>query len=83
MCFSHKSVQGIVWWNLPDNGILTTKHQDENLPTNGLLDGRYREKQAFKTLQRLIGREVTAEEYVNELLSAYEECKANYLSTVE
>ena len=38
---------------------------------------------ASKTLQRLIGREVTAEEYVNELLSAYEECKANYLSTVE
>ena len=38
---------------------------------------------ASKTLQRLIGREVTAEEYVDELLSAYEECKANYLSTVE
>lgn len=57
VCFSHKSVQGIVWWNLPDNGILTTKHQDENLPTNGLLDGKYREKQAFKTLQRLINEE--------------------------
>ena len=36
-----------------------------------------------KTLQRLIGKEITAEEFVDEYLAAYEECKANYLSTVE
>lgn len=36
-----------------------------------------------KTLQRLIGGEITAEEYVEEFLAAYEECKANYLSSAE
>ena len=57
VCFSHRGVQGIVWWNLPDNGILTQKHQSENLPSGALLDGKYREKQAYKTLRRLIHEE--------------------------
>ena len=57
VCFSHEQVSGIVWWNLPDNGVLTQKHADENLPTNGLLDGKYREKQAYKVLRRLIHEE--------------------------
>lgn len=36
-----------------------------------------------KSLQRLVGNEITAEEFVDEYLAAYEECKANYLNTAE
>ena len=55
-CFSHKAVSGITWWNLPDDGILTTKRvaAGENLPSTGLLAGDYHEKAAYKILKKLI-----------------------------
>ena len=59
ICFSHKAMTGITWWNLPDDGILTTKRKagDENLPSTGLIDGNYNEKKAYKVLDRLINTE--------------------------
>lgn len=58
-CFSHNSVTGLTWWNLPDDGVLTTKRVagNENIPSTGLIDGNYNEKLAYKTLDRLINRE--------------------------
>jgi endo-1,4-beta-xylanase len=58
-CFSHPAVTGITWWNLPDDGVLTTKRvaAGENLPSTGLLDGDYREKPAYQRLQQLITQE--------------------------
>ncbi len=59
ICFSHPSLTGITWWNLPDDGVMTTKRKagDENLPSTGLLDGNYNEKKAYKVLDRLINTE--------------------------
>ena len=58
-CFSHENVNGIFWWNLDDNGILTTKNRDaigENLPYGGLVrDGR--PKAAYKVLDNLVNKE--------------------------
>ena len=58
-CFSHPSVSGLTWWNLPDDGVLTTKRVagDENLPSTGLIDGNYNEKPAYKILDKLINSE--------------------------
>lgn len=66
-CFSHESVTGITWWNLPDDGVLTTKRVagNENLPSTALIDGDYNEKPAYKTLDRLINREWTTNVTVN------------------
>lgn len=57
--FSHASVTGITWWNLPDDGVLTTKRVagNENLPSTGLIDGSYNEKAAYKVLDKLINKE--------------------------
>lgn len=62
-CFSHDSVTGITWWNLPDDGVLTTKRVagNENLPSTALIDGGYNEKLAYKTLDRLINHEWTTD----------------------
>lgn len=59
ICFSHRSLTGLTWWNLPDDGILTTKRKagDENLPSAGLIDGDYKEKKAYKVLDNLINNE--------------------------
>ena len=59
ICFSHPALTGVTWWNLPDDGILTTKRKagDENLPSAGLIDGDYNEKAAYKALDRLINTE--------------------------
>lgn len=64
VCFSHPAVTGITWWNLTDDGVLTTKRKagDENLPSTGLIDGGYNEKAAYKTLYRLIHEEWTTNE---------------------
>ena len=61
LCFSHPSVTGITWWNMPDDGVLTTKRVagNENLPSTGLLDGDYNEKPAYRVLSRLINDEWT------------------------
>lgn len=58
-CFSHASVSGITWWNLPDDGVLTTKRiaPGENIPSTGLLGTDYHEKEAYKVLDRLINKE--------------------------
>ncbi|MBD9009071.1 MAG: hypothetical protein EGR16_01870 [Clostridiales bacterium] len=63
VCFSHPSVTGITWWNMPDDGVLTTKRVafDENLPSTGLIDGDYNEKAAYKALNKLINTEWTTE----------------------
>ncbi len=55
-CFSNKAVSGITWWNLPDDGILTTKRTaaGENLPSTGLLGRNFHEKVAYKALKKLI-----------------------------
>ncbi len=62
--FSHPSVTGITWWNMPDDGVLTTKRVagDENIPSTGLIDGNYEEKKAYKVLYRLIKEEWTTDE---------------------
>lgn len=59
VCFSHKSVDGLFWWNLTDDGIAPTKRKalGENLPSQGLIDGDYREKPAYKAIDRLINSE--------------------------
>ena len=61
VCFSHPSVTGLTWWNLPDDGILTAQQteKNENIPTTGLIDKNYNEKLAYKTLRRLIKDEWT------------------------
>ncbi len=59
VCFSHGAMSGIFWWNLDDNGILTTKNRDagaENLPTSGLCRNGER-KAAYNALDRLINHE--------------------------
>ena len=55
-CFSHPSVTGITWWNLPDDGVLTMKRiaNNENIPSTGLIDRNYKEKLAYKVLDNLI-----------------------------
>lgn len=64
VCFSHPAMTGITWWNLPDDGVLTTKRKagDENLPSTGLLGGDYHEKAAYKTLKKLIKEEWRTDE---------------------
>ena len=64
ICFSHPALTGITWWNLPDDGVLTTKRKagDENLPSTGLIDGDYNEKAAYKALDRLINTEWRTDE---------------------
>lgn len=59
VCFSHPGVNGIFWWNLTDDGILTTKRKaaGENLPSQGLLGENFREKEAYREIDRLINRE--------------------------
>lgn len=59
VCFSHKSVDGIFWWNLTDDGIAVTKRKasGENLPSQGLIDEDHREKPAYKAINRLINNE--------------------------
>lgn len=54
-----RNVDGIFWWNLTDDGVLTTRRRalGENLPSTGLIDGDYREKPAYRALDRLINRE--------------------------
>ncbi len=62
ICFSVDKMSGIFWWNLDDDGIITTKNRSgalgENLPSAGLCR-MGREKAAYKTLDRLINREWT------------------------
>ncbi len=62
ICFSIDKMSGIFWWNLDDDGILTTKNRGdalgENLPNAGLCR-MGREKAVYKTLDRLINKEWT------------------------
>ncbi len=62
ICFSIDKMSGIFWWNLDDDGILTTKNRDgaagENLPYAGLCR-MGREKAAYQVLNRLINEEWT------------------------
>lgn len=61
ICFSVPNMSGIFWWNLDDNGILTTKNREavgENLPYAGLCRNG-RPKAAYKVLDRLINHEWT------------------------
>jgi len=56
VCFSHKSMGGIFWWNLDDNGVLCTPNRNalgENLPTSGITRNG-EPKAAYKALKRLI-----------------------------
>ncbi len=64
--FSHQAVTGITWWNMPDDGILTTKRVagNENMPSAGLVDGGYNEKPAYKKLHHLINEEWTTKEKI-------------------
>ncbi len=59
ICFAHQAVNGIFWWNLPDDGILTTKRKalGENLPSTGLIDGDWREKEAYRAIDQLINHD--------------------------
>ncbi len=59
VCFAHRNVNGIFWWNLTDDGVLCTKRKasGENLPSTGLIDGEYREKAAYREIDRLINKE--------------------------
>ncbi|MGN1295889.1 MAG: endo-1,4-beta-xylanase [Bacilli bacterium] len=59
ICFSHKSMSGIFWWNLDDNSILTERNKEaigENLPYAGLVRNG-RPKAAYKVLEKLIKEE--------------------------
>ena len=59
ICYSHKNVNGVFWWNLDDNGILTHKSRaalGENLPYGGIVRNG-RPKAAYKALDRLINHE--------------------------
>ncbi len=87
ICFSHPSLTGITWWNLPDDGILTTRRKagDENLPSAGLLNGAYEEKAAYRALYRLIREEWRTDE---ELITSASDVKfkayyGSYEVTVE
>ncbi len=60
ICFSIDKMCGIFWWNLDDDGILTTKLRSgalgENMPSSGLCrEGK--EKPVYKVLDRLINKE--------------------------
>ncbi len=59
--FSHPAVTGLTWWNMPDDGVLTSKDSiaGENLLSTGLIDSAYNEKLAYKELQKLIKEEWT------------------------
>lgn len=59
VCFSHESVTGLTWWNLPDDGVMTTKRKagDENMPSTALVDEAYSPKPAYKVLDKLINKE--------------------------
>lgn len=60
VCFSHPMVNGVFWWNMTDDGILTTKKRfapGENLPSQGLVDFDYKQKLAYDALDDLINRE--------------------------
>lgn len=61
VCFSHKSVTGLTWWNMPDDGILVSNRKAgfENLPSAGLIDYDYNEKKAYKVLKKLIKNQWT------------------------
>ncbi len=59
--FSNPNTSGIFWWNLDDNGILTSKKRaalGENLPSSGIMTNG-KPKLAYKTLDRLINEEWT------------------------
>lgn len=56
--FSHPSVEGITWWNLPDGGAAP----GENKVFSGLLFGDMRTKPAYEVLQELIHREWRTQE---------------------
>lgn len=59
ICYSHKSVNGVFWWNLDDNGILTDKKRaalGENLPYGGIVRNG-RPKAAYKALDKLINHD--------------------------
>ena len=58
-CFSHPAMTGITWWNLPDDGVLTTQRiaAGENMPSTALLGFDYHEKAAYKALKKLIREE--------------------------
>ncbi len=60
ICFSVDKMSGIFWWNLDDDGILTSKDRNEalgeNLPSAGLCH-KGKEKAAYKVLDRLINTE--------------------------
>ncbi len=64
VCFSHPAVTGLTWWNLPDDGVMSTKRVagDENIPSIGLIDPDYSEKKAYKVLKNLIKNEWTTNE---------------------
>ena len=56
VCFSHRSMSGIFWWNLDDNGVLCTPNRNalgENLPTSGITRNGM-PKAAYKALKKLI-----------------------------
>jgi len=60
VCFSHKAMSGIFWWNLTDDGVIATKKRvalGENLPSTGLIDGYYNEKPAYKVIEKLINKD--------------------------
>ncbi len=59
ICYSHEAMSGIFWWNLDDNGILTSKNRDalgENLPYGGLVRNG-RPKAAYRAIEKLIKRD--------------------------
>lgn len=59
VCFSHKSMSGIFWWNLDDNGIICDKQRNatgENLPYGGLVRNG-KPKEAYRVLDKLINEE--------------------------
>ncbi|MGN1409652.1 MAG: endo-1,4-beta-xylanase [Eubacteriales bacterium] len=59
ICFSHKAVNGIFWWNLPDDGVAAVKRKaiGENLPSTGLIDGNWCEKEAYHAIDKLINKD--------------------------
>lgn len=61
ICFSHKNMSGIFWWNLDDNGVLCDKSRNalgENLPNSGIVHNG-KPKEAYKVLDHLINEEWT------------------------
>lgn len=51
--FSHPSVRGITWWNVPDGGAAP----DENKVFSGLIDAHLQPKPAYEALHHLIHHE--------------------------